>query len=334
MAVDLSRPAGPRGGPRPRPPRRRLRRELRARRGRAGSASTTRRWPRSSPTSSTARSRASGRPGRGASGRPSPTSSTRPPGMMTLEQGDEAAPRASNLQAADVLAAAHAMGAIMAAPLAPGPHRPGRLPRRLDAGGARGRRQRHLRLGAERRRGARQSARPAMIVHRIGDRLHGDADRGGAPALGSGCSALMERPELGRDPALHLVADRAGATGASCARSSSAWLDTLRHPWTRRWPCSPRPPHPVRAGAAARGGDRPGAPGRARLLPGAPPPGAGRSAGDREPRITWTASPRIRAGPRAYRVGEHTRAVLRDLLGYKDDRIAELIAAGVVEGPA
>ncbi|HYB69539.1 MAG TPA: CoA transferase, partial [Candidatus Bathyarchaeia archaeon] len=36
-------------------------------------------------------------------------------GMMALEQGDEAAPRASNLQAADVLAAAHAMGAIMAA---------------------------------------------------------------------------------------------------------------------------------------------------------------------------------------------------------------------------
>ena len=35
--------------------------------------------PRSSPTSSTARSRASARPARGASGRPSPTSSTRPP---------------------------------------------------------------------------------------------------------------------------------------------------------------------------------------------------------------------------------------------------------------
>jgi crotonobetainyl-CoA:carnitine CoA-transferase CaiB-like acyl-CoA transferase len=33
-------------------------------------------------------------------------------------------------------------------------------------------------------------------------------------------------------------------------------------------------------------------------------------------------------------VGQHTRAILRDLLGYKDDRIAELVAAGVVEGPA
>ena len=34
---------------------------------------------------------------------------------MALEQGDEAAPRASNLQAADVLAAAHAAGAILGA---------------------------------------------------------------------------------------------------------------------------------------------------------------------------------------------------------------------------
>jgi crotonobetainyl-CoA:carnitine CoA-transferase CaiB-like acyl-CoA transferase len=38
--------------------------------------------------------------------------------------------------------------------------------------------------------------------------------------------------------------------------------------------------------------------------------------------------------PAAYHVGQHTRRVLRDLLGYKDERIAELIAAGVVEGPA
>jgi hypothetical protein len=35
-------------------------------------------------------------------------------GLMHLEQGDEAAPRASNLQAADVLAGTHAAGAIMA----------------------------------------------------------------------------------------------------------------------------------------------------------------------------------------------------------------------------
>jgi crotonobetainyl-CoA:carnitine CoA-transferase CaiB-like acyl-CoA transferase len=39
-------------------------------------------------------------------------------------------------------------------------------------------------------------------------------------------------------------------------------------------------------------------------------------------------------GPAAYHVGQHTRAVLRDLLGYKDERITALVAAGVVEGPA
>jgi crotonobetainyl-CoA:carnitine CoA-transferase CaiB-like acyl-CoA transferase len=38
--------------------------------------------------------------------------------------------------------------------------------------------------------------------------------------------------------------------------------------------------------------------------------------------------------PRAgapYRVGEHTRPVLRDLLGYPDDRIAALARAGAIE---
>jgi CoA:oxalate CoA-transferase len=35
-------------------------------------------------------------------------------GLMHLEQGDESAPRASNLQAADVLAGTHAVGAIVA----------------------------------------------------------------------------------------------------------------------------------------------------------------------------------------------------------------------------
>ena len=41
-------------------------------------------------------------------------------GMMHLEQGDEPAPRSSNLQAADVLAGNHAFGAILAALVARG----------------------------------------------------------------------------------------------------------------------------------------------------------------------------------------------------------------------
>jgi len=37
--------------------------------------------------------------------------------------------------------------------------------------------------------------------------------------------------------------------------------------------------------------------------------------------------------PAAYRVGEHTRAVLGDLLGYSLERIADLLRAGVIDAP-
>ena len=37
--------------------------------------------------------------------------------------------------------------------------------------------------------------------------------------------------------------------------------------------------------------------------------------------------------PAAYRVGEHTRAVLGDLLGYPPQRIAELLRAGIIDAP-
>ena len=36
-------------------------------------------------------------------------------------------------------------------------------------------------------------------------------------------------------------------------------------------------------------------------------------------------------GPAAYRIGEHTRAVLGDLLGYDADRIDDLSAAGIIQ---
>jgi CoA:oxalate CoA-transferase len=38
-------------------------------------------------------------------------------------------------------------------------------------------------------------------------------------------------------------------------------------------------------------------------------------------------------GPAPYRVGEHTRTVLREVLGYPSDRIDALRASGVVEIP-
>ena len=39
------------------------------------------------------------------------------------------------------------------------------------------------------------------------------------------------------------------------------------------------------------------------------------------------------AGPAPYRVGEHTRAVLTGLLGYKDREIDDLAQAGAVQAP-
>src|SRR5262249_58842156 len=38
-------------------------------------------------------------------------------------------------------------------------------------------------------------------------------------------------------------------------------------------------------------------------------------------------------GPAAYRVGEHTRAVLGELLGYAPARIDELARSGVIDAP-
>jgi crotonobetainyl-CoA:carnitine CoA-transferase CaiB-like acyl-CoA transferase len=250
-------------------------------------------------------------------------------GMMALEQGDEAAPRASNLQAADVLAAAHAMGAIMAA-----------LWRRARTGqGA------HLDVSmlealvgadsvtfASVLNGGEEhgNPRPGMIVHRIGDRYIA-MQVVGAPRLWERLLGLMKRPELGRDPRFTSSLARR-RNWRELRAVITAWLDSfpsaddaLAALTEARIPCAPvlRPAEviaqehlavrqffPVLAHPARKG-------------------------------LRVTASPYHLDGkpthpraPAAYHVGEHTRRVLRDLLGYKDERIAELIAAGVVEGPA
>jgi crotonobetainyl-CoA:carnitine CoA-transferase CaiB-like acyl-CoA transferase len=249
-------------------------------------------------------------------------------GMMALEQGDEAAPRASNLQAADVLAAAHAMGAIMAA-----------LWRRARTGqGA------HLDvsmlealIGADSvtfasvLNGGEEhgNPRPGMIVHKIGDRYLA-MQSVGAARLWERLLGLMKRPELGRDPRF-----ATSLTRRRHWRELSAvigeWLDgfasteaALAVLTEARIPCAPvlRPAEVIaHEHLAARA-----------FFPALPHPAV------RSLRVTASpyhldGQPTHPRAPAAYHVGEHTRRVLRDLLGYKDDRIAELIAAGVVEGP-
>jgi CoA:oxalate CoA-transferase len=250
-------------------------------------------------------------------------------GMMALEQGEEAAPRASNLQAADVLAAAHAMGAIMAA-----------LWRRARTGqGA------HLDVSmlealvgadsvtyASVLNGGEEhgNPRPGMIVHRIGDRYMA-MQVVGAPRLWQRLLGVMKRPELGEDPRFASALSRR-RHWRDLRGVITGWLDTfasaddaLAALGAARIPCAPvlRPAEVVATEhLAAR-----------RFFPTLPHPARGD--------LRVTASPYHVDGrpthprtPAAYHVGQHTRRVLRDLLGLKDERIAELIAAGVVEGPA
>jgi len=250
-------------------------------------------------------------------------------GMMALEQGEEAAPRASNLQAADVLAAAHAMGAIMAA-----------LWRRARTGqGA------HLDVSmlealvsadsvtyASVLNGGEEhgNPRPGMIVHRIGDHYMA-MQIVGAPRLWQRLLGLMKRPELGEDPRFATALARR-RHWPDLRGVITGWLDTfpsaeaaLAVLGEARIPCAPvlRPAEVVATEhLAAR-----------HFFPVLPHPAR------RDLRVTASpyhldGRPTHPRAPAAYLVGEHTRRVLRDLLGYKDGRIAELITAGVVEGPA
>ena len=197
--------------------------------------------------------------------------------MMYLDQGDLAAPRASNLQAADVLAGTHAFGAILAA-----------LRRRDRTGqGA------YLDVsmlealvaaddvsyaavlnGGE----AQGSPRPAMGVYAVGDR-HLALQTGGAAALWPRLQELLGRPDLATDPRF--------ATPDLRRRNWPALRDIIGE-WVGRFASrgggargAAGRAHPGRAGAqAGRGGGAP-APGRARRVPHRAPPGPRRGAGDR-----------------------------------------------------
>ena len=249
-------------------------------------------------------------------------------GMMHLDQGDLEAPRASNLQAADVLAGTHAFGAILAAL------------RRRDRTG----RGAYLDVsmlealvaaddvsyasvlnGGE----TQGSPRPAMGVYAVGGR-HLALQTGGAAALWPRLQELLGRPELATDPRFATPDQRRrnwpalrDIIGEWVGRFASveAALDALR---AARIPAAAvlRPdevavhPHLVARGA----------------FPTVSHPARGAV------RVTATpfqldGQPVAPAGPAPYRVGEHTRAVLGELLGYKDRDIDDLVQAGAIEAP-
>jgi CoA:oxalate CoA-transferase len=249
-------------------------------------------------------------------------------GMMDLERAGFLDPKASNLQAADVLAGAHAFGAICAA-----------LLRRLRTG-----------------RGAvldvsmleclvcaddvnypallnggtiDRAPRAGMIVHAVGER-HVAMQIGGAPHMWPRLVGLIGKPEL-----LH---DERFATPAARRANWPALRDIL-HGWLESFESGDKA---VEALAAARLPSVPMLKAEEVIVhphlvareafPTLPHPG-------REP-VRVTAPPfhldghaLKPAAPPPWRIGEHTLEVLDGFLGYDAARIGALRERGVVAVP-
>jgi CoA:oxalate CoA-transferase len=249
-------------------------------------------------------------------------------GLMHLEQGDETHPRASNLQAADMLAATHAAAAIL-----------GALLRRTRTGqGA------YLDVSmlealvasdsvtfASVLNGGKEhgNPRPGMMVHRIGDRYLAFQIAGGT-VIWARLVGLMQRPELADDPRFK-SSDGRRQNWRALREILGQWLDgfptveaALGVLEKARVPCAPVL-HPAEVIASAHLAER-------QFFPTLPHRGRGS--------VRVTASPYHLDGkpthprrPAAYRVGEDTREVLSKLLGYDEPRIASLLASRAVEAP-
>ena len=249
-------------------------------------------------------------------------------GVMDLERGGEREPRVAYLQAADVLAGAHAFGSICAALL-----RRARTGRGADVDvsmleclvcaddityGA-------VLNGGE----VLRQQRVGMVVHPISGGYVA-LQTVGAPHLWTRLVTLIGRPELTADPRFATPMAR---------RTNWAPLQQIIRDWLDRFdsveravevlsgarvPCVPMLSpeelieHPHMASRSA--------------FPEVPHPVCGGV------RVTATpfhvdGGPIDPSGPAPYRVGEHTRAVLTELLGYSEERVGELARAGVVEVP-
>ena len=247
-------------------------------------------------------------------------------GIMHLEQQTDPAPRPGYLQAADVLAGTHAFGAIMAA-----------LWRRTRTGrgayldvsmlecmvGAE-----DINYGGMLNAGQEyRGPRPGMVVHGIGGR-HVAMQTVGAPQLWPRLVAMMDRPDLASDARFATPAGRR-ENWAALHPIICEWLDTFK-----------TVDEAVKALTAAR------VPAATVLSPAevvAHPHLAERQAfpqidhpGRGTVRITAVpfhvdTRPVKPRGGAPYRVGEHTRAVLGDVLGYSGERIEELRRLGTIE---
>src|SRR6266481_3171758 len=171
--------------------------------------------------------------------------------------------------------------------------------------------------------------RPGMIVAPIGDRYLA-MQFTGSGELWPRLLSVMGRPELGRDPRFD-TAEKRRTNWRELRPIVESWLGTFasvedarKTLSEARIPCAPvlRPAEVI---AEPHMAER-------QFFPAVPHPGRGA--------VRVTASPYHidgepvhPRGPAAYRVGEHTRAVLGDLLGYPPARIAELARNGVIQAP-
>jgi CoA:oxalate CoA-transferase len=245
---------------------------------------------------------------------------------MDLEKEPDPHPRVSYLQAADVLAGTHAFGAILAALLRRGRTGEGAW---LDVSmleclvAAE-----DVTYGSVLNDGpVLTGPRPGMIVHRIG-KGHLAMQTVGAPQLWSRLLALLERPELAADPRFatpvarrqhwselrdiivqwlgrFATVDEAVQTLTRARIPAVPVLspqEVVRHPHLQARNAFPTVPHP------ARGSVR---------VTATPFRVDGQAQGPR--------------GPAPYRVGEHTRTVLTEILGYAPERIEELRGLRAIE---
>jgi crotonobetainyl-CoA:carnitine CoA-transferase CaiB-like acyl-CoA transferase len=166
-------------------------------------------------------------------------------------------------------------------------------------------------------------------VYAVGDR-HLALQTGGAAALWPRLQELLGRPDLAIDPRFATpdlrrlnwpaLRDIIGEWVGRFASVEEA-LEALR---AARIPAAPvlKPEEVVaHPHLAARG-----------AFPTVPHPARGAVRVTAAP-FQLDGRPVHPAGPAPYRVGEHTRAVLTGLLGYKDRDIDDLAQAGAIEAP-
>jgi len=171
--------------------------------------------------------------------------------------------------------------------------------------------------------------RPGMVVHKIGHRYLAFQVVGGSE-LWPRLLKVMERPELANDPRF-ATADARRANWRALREVIVRWLDdfasvdaAIEVLTKARLPCAPvlRPAEVIAAPQLAE----------RKFFPALSHPARG------DVRVTASpyhldGKPVHPQGPAPHRVGQHTRDVLANLLGYDEKRISALLASRAVEAP-